>query len=179
MSDNTASTTPIPKVYIILDTNILQYLNNTDISKELIAYFSEIIKAGYTNFAMSDFSFFEAISGAPKKDEEKLIELLSQIPRFEVKPETCVAAGQMATLYRIEKAEFQNIESGDKIIAATAILSGSLILTANCNDFPRPFFREFHKRFVYYKRKNKDQMISIYLLQPDLEQINFRFNNRK
>lgn len=175
--DNRLITSKQVKYYVILDTNVLQYLNAPDIASGILNYIQEIIKSGYT-LSISDFSIFELLSGAPRKNEAQLSALLDSLPRFAVDWQNCLTAAQISTVYRIEKSEFSSIEAGDKIIAATAILSNSIVLTANSNDFPRPFFKEFHKKFIYYKKKNKDQMISLYLLQPDLEQISFRFNNR-
>lgn len=172
-----SKTPPPSKVYVLLDSNILQYLNTPAIATPLLEYLSELAKADY-NLAISDFSIFELLSGIPKSKEKDLLSVLEVLPRFQVNTEVLLTAAQLATVYRIEKCEHQQINEGDKIIAATSILNGYPILTANSNDFPRPIFSELHKRLLYYKDKNKDRIIAIYLLNPDLEFAKFRYNQR-
>lgn len=176
MSEENKNKTQLP-VYVLLDTNILQYLNNPVLAKELLTYLEEIKKTGF-EFAISDFSIFESLAGIPKQKETQLTNTLQAMPRFAVIDNVLLVAAQLTTVYRMEKAEFESIAVGDKIIAATSLLNGSLILTANSNDFPRPIFSETHKKLIFYKEKSKDRMISIYLLSPDFEFVKFRYDNR-
>lgn len=164
--------------YIILDTNILAYLNEKTYRDSVIEYLLELIKRGYTNFAVSDITIFEILSEIPKRKEQELAKLLDQFPRFPIDWTTCLTGAQVATSYKCKKDEYRNIETGDKLIAANSILSGSPILTANSNDFPRPFFIEHHKKHIFFKDKNKDKMISLYLLYPDLTEFNLNYDNR-
>lgn len=163
--------------YVLLDTNILRYLNTPTIREGLLGYLSEIIEAGY-KLAISDFVIFESFARIPKSKENQLISTLETLARFEVNWQVLLAAGQITTIYSVEKAEYNHITQGDKVIAATAVLNNSPILTADCNDFPRPFFTELHKKFIFYKEKNRDKLLVAYLLAPDLELINIRHNNR-
>lgn len=165
--------------YIILDTNILSYLNEDTYKESIINYLKELLEAGFTNFAISDVTLFEILSEIPRNKEQKLIQLLDQFPRFPLDLTTCVTSAQIATVYKCKKDEYKFIETGDKFIAANSILSGAPILTANSNDFPRPFFVEHHKKHIFFKIGNKDRMMSIYLLYPDLKEFNLNYENRK
>lgn len=176
MPEEPATKAP-PQISALLDTNILQYLNNPSIARELFAYLEEVHRAGYS-LAISNFSIFELLSGVPKSKESNLISALEVIPRFEVTTEVLVAAAQLTTVYRMEKAEYGHITQGDKIIAATSLLNDFPVLTANSNDFPRPFFNELHKKFIFYKDKNRDRMIPVYLLLPDFDLVKFRYETR-
>jgi len=162
---------------VILDSNILQYLNNSDIAPSLLIYLNEVITTGY-DLTISDITYFDLLPGIPRSKEKQLSETLDAFRKFPVTQSVCTASGQLCTIYRSEKSEFDHIEVPDKIIAATAVLTNSLILTVNSNDYPRPFFNEVHKKLIYYKRKDKENMLCIYLLRPDVEHIMFRFNNR-
>ncbi len=173
-----AETDKKQEFYIILDTNILAYLNEKTYRESVIEYLLELIKVGYTNFAVSEITIFEILSEAPKKKERELATLLDQFSRFPTDWTTCLTGAQVATAYKCKKDEYKYIETGDKSIAANSILSGAPILTANSNDFPRPFFVERHKKQIFFKDRNKDKMISLYLLSPDLTEFNFTYDNR-
>lgn len=62
------------------------------------------------------------------------------------------------------------VEDGDKIIAASALLSNSVILTANAVDFPAPFFKEVERQYITFAMKReRTRTIVVYLLQPQIE----------
>ncbi len=65
------------------------------------------------------------------------------------------------------KAYRPAISSEDIIIGTTAMMLGAHVLTCDCNDFPRPFFKEVNKRVLFYEEKGRQKHIIIYLLVPD------------
>lgn len=78
----------------------------------------------------------------------------------------------------IKQEQNEDISLADKVITATSILSGSLVLTADVNDFPRPFFSEAEEKLIEYRKKNKTNMISLQILRPNIVYINQRFSER-
>jgi len=166
--------------HILLDTNILQFLQKArgNLATLIINYLVELTKDKFV-LAISNFSIFELLDGCPTKEkEEKLIQTLETLVRFEVSTQVLATSARLSTLYRKEKAEYDNIEDGDKIIGSTSILTDSFILTANMRDFPRPFFIEEKIKHTIYKEGHNEKVISIYLLKPDIEAISYRFERR-
>jgi predicted nucleic acid-binding protein len=124
---------------IILDTCILQYISNKKISGQLISYLASLVKKDF-NLAISDISIQELLTNATIRQEKEGLALLSNFKNYQLESNILVSASQLSTLYNQRKIPNQNISVPDKIIASTAILSDSLIMTADINDFPRPFF---------------------------------------
>lgn len=79
---------------------------------------------------------------------------------------------------KMENIQVNGVDHGDKFIAATAILSGSLILTADVRGFPWPFFHEIEYNPLIHivGKKTKSHMIG--LLRPDFDLIKRRFEER-
>lgn len=162
---------------IILDTCILQYLSDRYISQELKVYLLDLIARGF-GLAFSDISIVELLQDANVKQETEGVKTLQSFIRYNLEENILVAAAQVSTLYKQDKICNDNISIADKMIGATAVLSGSLILTADINDYPRPFFVEAEEKLITYRKKNKTNMISIQLLRPNMTYINQRFLER-
>lgn len=177
-SANNKELKPPLKRNILLDTCFLRYLNNKDIAAELIKYFLELINRGF-EFAISEISIYEFLSGNSVRREKERIALLGLFKTFQITTNVLVAAAQLTTLYQNENIPQENsISLQDKIIGSTCILTGSIILTADTNDFPRPFFSEAEKRYVLYTKNSKQEMLVLQLLQADYIVINTRFKDR-
>lgn len=166
-----------PTQDILLDTCILQYSGRTPSASRFLKYLS-ILGERKFGLAISEFTIYELLQGTSKTKEQELVKILKKFKQFKVTANVLMAAAQLSTLYRREKIPDSQISDGDKIIASTAILTGSLIVTANWNDFPRPFFIESEIKRIEYKKKGKPVMIPVYLLSPDMIVIKDRFKNR-
>lgn len=167
----------VPIQYIILDTNILQYTENKDIATALITFLSELVQRGF-GLAISDVSKFESLCGTTISQEAKIIETLKLFQNYQITDEVLIAASRLFTLYKNEGVPISQVEVPDKIIASTAILNNSLVLTANISDFPRPFFSEAETKHVFYRKNNKDNLLVVMILRPDLTVIQDRFSKR-
>lgn len=165
--------------HILLDTNILQYLGKTksDISNKLIEYMGNLLQRKFV-FGISSFCIFELLDGATKNKETELLKAVNIFVRFDVSQEVLLTSARLSSLYRQEKAEYQHIGDGDKILAATSLLTNSLILTANMRDFPRPFFIEEEVKHMLYKEGHNEKVLSFYLLKADIEGTLYRFERR-
>jgi len=165
------------KQYIVLDSCVIQFALNKYLSPNLSKYLRSLIKAGFL-LAISEISYFELFHGATLRQEKELNDALRLFIRYRTDLPALIAASRLGGLYRNLKIPDQQISVGDKIIAATSVLTGSLVLTANYNDFPRPFFREVEAKHIFFKKKNRDRMVIFYLLFPDFVEIGKRFSER-
>jgi len=163
--------------HILLDTCIIQYASDSHSGPEYNSYLADLASRGF-QLAKSEYVLYELLQGAPEQKEQKLLNALSIFTTFQISTSVLIAASRLKTLYDMEKIPQLQIQDGDKIIAATAILTGSFILTANVNDYPRPFFVEMERKNILYRYKNTDRMIPSYILSPDFPVIEKRFANR-
>ena len=178
-----SSKTATPKKYILLDTCILRYLsseNNNDLAQKVANYLIELRDRGFT-LAISDISIYELLEGVSQKREAKLLEVLNIFDNFLVERRDLIAGAELHDLYRIQSKTNKsgspnevkpgNIETVDKIIAATSIFAVAPILTADGNDFPRPFFFEHEVRKIEFLDKGKLKVLVLYLLNPEYDVI--------
>lgn len=176
MSESTTKQT------IFLDTNIIQYSVNNKFGKNVSSYLAELTKRGF-ELAISEISYSELLANLGAKRERAGMRLLNSFTkRFAVEYLVLIGTAQLATLYsqkrKLEKKPKNEASTEDRIIASTAILSGSLVITADINDFPRPYFREVEEKLVFYKDNNKTNMIVMQILKPNIPVINQRFLER-
>ena len=167
----------LPIQYIILDTNIIQYIGDRHIGADLMQYLLDVVKRGF-GFAISEVSTYELLSGATIRQEQQVSAILSNFMKYSVDSSVLITASQLSTIYKNEKIPEQSISMADKIIGATAILTGSLVMTADINDYPRPFFTEVEEKSFYYRHKNKMCMRIVQLLRSNLQVMQQRFSER-
>jgi len=168
---------PAPIQNILLDTNIILYLGNICLADYLIGYLTEFAKRGF-GLAISDVTINEALCNTTKIQEVKIIQTLNLFKTYQIAQNVLIASSRLSTLYKNENIPLSQISLSDKIIASTAILTGSLILTGDINDFPRPFFNESEQRLVQYQKRNKPQLLVLELLSPNYPVIVDRLNKR-
>lgn len=151
---------------VILDTNILQYLNGSVFADDLLGYIDELTDAN-ASLNISAISISEILSGCTTKQEQEAFEVLERFSKHTISEEILVVAGKLQNLYKTFGVEESRISLADRIIAATAYVTGSDVLTADVNDFPRPVFREKHEEIFYYRRKNKTNIQVVQVLSPN------------
>ncbi|MBI5619884.1 hypothetical protein HY950_02905 [Candidatus Gottesmanbacteria bacterium] len=166
---------PLPD--ILLDTCVIQSFADKHRGQQYSTYLSQLVSQTYA-LAISEISLYELIQGVSVSKEQQLLQTLEGVKRYTIDQNVLIAAARMRTLCNMENIAREQISDGDRIIAATSVLTGSFILTENLNDFPRPFFVEMERKNIIYDYKNVQRMIPVYLLTPDLLIINFRFQNR-
>ena len=103
---------------------------------------------------------------------------LSLFNRYPLNEDILIAGAQISTLYKIDNTKNNSISLPDKIIASASVLSGSLILTADVNDYPRLFFSEAEEKWILYRKNNKNNILVIQLLRPNTEYIKQKFSER-
>lgn len=162
--------TTTPK-YLIIDTCIIQYASNSpDLATKIGSILQEAAAAEYIP-AISHFTYFELLDGASPTIEAQRTNAVLGVKRFRFQERVIRLAARLACFYREEGWPDDRIRKvmKDRIIAATCALSyGSLLYTANANDFPQPFFEVIDKRPIAYHQKN-DKVIYTYFIQPDYQ----------
>lgn len=167
-----------PKQNIILDSNIIQYSVDKSASIVFVPYLSELLQRGF-GLAISDITIYELLKGSSIKNETEMLRILNIFQRYYLTDNVLIASAQLETIYKIEGIEAKQVESGDKFIGATAILTGSLVLTANSRDFPSPYFQELERKaLIYIEKRNRSKCILASVLSPDINMINRRFSER-
>lgn len=167
-----------PQQNIILDSNIIQYAADKSASQIFIPYLSELLQRGF-GFAISDITIYKLLKGANVKNENEMLQILNIFQRYYLTVNVLISSAQLETLYKMESIEPKQIEQGDKHIAATAVLTGSLILTANARDFPSPYFQEIERKpLIYTDKRKRSKCILVSILNADLSIINQRFAER-
>lgn len=167
-----------PKRYIVLDTCIVQHFAQDNLAEQMIQSLISAENLGY-GFAISEFVFFESLDGISLKNEQERMQALTGLKTFYCRKKVLVAAAHLGCLYKAENISPQQISVGDKILGATAVMTGSLIYTTNGRDFPLPFFKPVEMNTLTYT-KNNGQVSSIieYYMEPQVETIVARHNER-
>lgn len=157
---------------IILDTNILQYITNENFGKQIEEYLLSLIASDHT-LMISDITYAELLAGLKIEAETKPTMWLSNFPSYAVTTSVLIASARLHTIYSLNELNPEQFSLGDRIIASTAILNGTYILTSNGNDFPRPFFLDAESKEIIYTIANKKRkpekraMICLNLLKPN------------
>lgn len=155
-----------PSQGIILDTNIIVYLANEPTQWQFSDHLSNLRSEGF-ELAISRFTRFEILKKSePKKKTDQLIKLLNIFKSVDVTDVVLLIAGMLNTFYKSENVQRQ-ADDGDLIIAATALLNESFVLTANRIDYPISFFEEIKVNpILYQEMPGLTRALAIYLLKP-------------
>ena len=117
--------------------------------------------------------------GLNTERERKMLNFLYSYFRYFLAAEVLIASAQLDNLFKMENINIGGVDHGDKMIAATAILTGSLVLTADVRGFPWPFFHEIEYNPLLHKdQNNKTKCHVIGLLRPDFDLIKRHFEDR-
>lgn len=159
------------KRYIILDTNIISYFSKIECKEKILEVLRYAVSLGY-GLAISDITYFELFNEIPVKKEQEMVSVLANISRIYVKKKILVAAAHLGSFYKEHNLPPEQFSPGDKIIASSAILTNSIIYTANARDFPTPFFKEIERKMIDYQNKEYPVCLPTYFLEPQLDYIN-------
>lgn len=119
---------PVLKVEkLLLDTNILiDFLRGYQKTTDFLS------RPGYS-FLLSTITVAELYSGLKGKAEEKMLEAL--LKRFQIIPVTASIA-QKGGLFKNKYFKSHGVGIADSVIAATAELEGTRLVTLNIKHFP-------------------------------------------
>jgi len=173
--ENKSSETPIQRV--LLDTNVISRIDSSPVGTQITLYLLDLIRRGF-GLAISDITIYELLRGNSKEKEEKMLKHLDAFFRYFLTNSVLIAAAQLDNILKMENIQANSMDHGDKLIAATSILTGSLILTNNSRDFPWPLFHEAETKYINYKEGNKQKILVLALSRPDINYIGVKFTER-
>lgn len=155
------------KPNLILDTNVISYASNYP--AELQDQVLKIIENYRSKYepVITDYIQFELLKKAEDKDSA-LLKKLKLFGKLKTTEDIVLIAGLLCGVYK--KAKTTLADDGDLIIASTAYVSQSFLLTANQKDFPYPFFEErecIPISFKEYENSHRTKIIALYLLEPN------------
>jgi predicted nucleic acid-binding protein len=157
---------------VILDTNILQYGVGRELSNDIADLLKELTNQGF-GLVISGFTVFEVYRGLNKQKIPITRQLVDSITKLEVDVDTFRIAAVLYSCYQnhaATKGKNKYDDDGDVVIGANAIRYNAAVLTANGNDYPRPFFIERGK-FTLRRASNKAEIV-VHLLTPDIPVFN-------
>jgi len=162
----------------LLDTCILQDISSESQLATYILAFLGKLTAQQNSFAISDFATFELLRGASQKIEAKRQTVLNLFQRYATDNPALLVAARLETLYKKQGVD-SGISDGDKVLAATSVLTGCPVITRDQTDFPIPFFQEIHREIITYQGARGNITRVVLILQPDSLVISNRFNERE
>ncbi len=157
-----------PIIKTVLDTNILQYLQKSVFSTDLADFITRFRERD-SKPKISDISLCELLSGCNHNQEVASLKILNQFERYSIDEDILTVAAKLQNIYRLLGVEPDQVSLADRIIAATSIVMGADILTANVNDFPRPVFKEKHEELFLYRKGYKTCLQVVQILSPNWE----------
>ena len=132
--------------------------------------------------SVSDIVLYEVLKAIvfdPEKVQPVAEFIDNYLTRYLVDDTVLIGAARVHEMYGNEKSTKQyrdKFSTEDIVIATTSMLTGSYIITSDCNDYPAPFFIEVNRQTFYYEEGNRRKHLIIHILQPDQEVINDTFN---
>lgn len=174
------STPPKPQQdnrHIFIDTCIIQFSGDKNKSKSeaVTKCLASLAAEGYL-LAISEITLYENLHGLWGQQVEKAYELINSYESKVVSWKVLLFASMLGGLYHEEKRT--DVDMGDKIIAATALLERGLVLTANHKDYPTPFFLTEKSFALTYKVGHYTKTLDLILYKPDSKLILRRINER-
>lgn len=166
--------------YVILDTNILSHSLDSRYRDQIEEHFRELNKKGF-GLALSKITRGELLSNKSLSQETEAIEILNKFPnQYEITNEVLDLSGRLLKVYthqgNLEGRTIREINLPDRIIAATAMLTGSIIMTENVGDFPLPFFHEDGDVYIEANEGSIKKVRAFLFLKPDVNFINQRLS---
>lgn len=158
---------PASKPIVISDTNIFSYLLDEKIVEQIIKILEEVEKD--YELAWSAVTRYELICKGTQK-MKKVVDILDRFKAFNVDRKVFGFAALFFCL---------GVKGvGDSIIAATALLNKTYLLTADGSDFPEPYFSE-EKHWIVksVNSKNRVSALVIHLLKVNIKETLASMNN--
>jgi len=160
---------------LIVDTNILQYAAREEYANGAARLFQTLLDRKLEAY-ISGYTAFEVYRGIASKKIPVTRAIVDQFTAALPDILTYKVAAILTTCYNTHEATksyASRISDGDVVIAASAIRDQAGVLTANGNDFPRPFFTEVES--FQLENSKTGAIIIAHLLEPDLS---VYFHNR-
>lgn len=166
--------------YLILDTCIIQLQGNKQKAKSeaIINCIKDLTSQGYTP-VISEFTVYENLHGLWSEKADEAVTILKSYEWKIVSRNVLILASMLGGLYNDGGYDKNQISTGDKIIAATAILENGLVLTENHKDFPPPFFITEKSLPIHYQISHYTKTTDLALYKPHIELIERRVSEKE
>lgn len=152
---------------LIIDSNILAYLVDDEYNPQIIEIFDELFKK--YDVKTSDITFYELVCKGTKDIKNIVDAIVENFEMYKVDREVLGFSALMNCI---------GIKGvGDSIIAATAFLNSSNILTTNSRHFPDHLFDELKSWFITKKTKGRTISLGLYLLKPNVKSISEKMSD--
>lgn len=165
--------------FVFVDTCVVQFAGHKNKSKsEAVLACLDSLTYEELILCISEITLYESLHGLWGKKSEEVLLRLNTYKQKEVSSDILRFASLLGGLYHEEKID--GIDTGDKIIASTAILEKGFILTTNHKDFPHPFFLTEQSFALSYKVGHFIKTLDLALYKPNFSLIARRIeeNNR-
>jgi len=162
---------------LIVDTNIISHALMANQIDCYIELFKNLEQDFY--FGVTEFTRYELMRSSDKSHREDIEEYIKQ-NMYTVDLSDVLMKFAARVFYFYSKHPHTKglaITDGDIINAALVIAKDCYILTIDNNDYPREFFSEVSRhRMTYISKASKKETVDVvYLLKPDIVQIQSRF----
>ncbi len=166
--------------FLLIDTNIISHALTTNQTAAYAELFTELEKR--YRFMVSGYTKFELLCSSDKVHRVKISDYIAQDMTYVSMSEPLMDfAARLCYLYSHHKStKGYKIGMGDVVNAALAIAKQCPLITMDNNDYPTPFFQEIdRKRVTYDTGKNKEGTDTVYILQPDMENLRECFRSHE
>lgn len=162
----------MPHKLAILDTNIILYGLKSEYALSVSKLITELsCKYELVTTQFTRFELFRGMISAHIPDAKLLFNSFSCI---DITGDIFKIAAALSTCYKNDTATSSRANSysdGDIIIGASGFTSDAVVVTANINDFPRPYFDELSTKHSITSQK-KGTTIAIGVLKPNIAYLN-------
>ena len=177
-NSNTPNDVPPQRQFVrdvVFDWNIVQYWMSDKMSEAVEPVLKEM-NAVNLRFVISEISIYEAQCRIPIGKNVEAHEFLLGIPRYPIDINTHILMGAVSSCYKNHektKSHSSAISLPDVINASCAIQNNALLMTANVEDYPFPFFDPV---YTWTIAGEKSEPIKVCLLQADIVQFDHLIN---
>ncbi len=160
---------------ILLDSCVIQYSLSKEkgLLKATVDLIEELIQND-NKLYVSEFSYYELLRSASTENKAKVLEELDHYEKIPQSADRLERATLLYSAYLKEgsiKSVLNSISDMDVFIGSLVFTdSAPLLLTADFNDYPRPFFKETEVKSLEYKKGRGHKCTQYYyFLEANLE----------
>lgn len=131
-------------------------------------------------FVVTGFTRFELLRSSDRQHKESVITYLQQeMINVDLSTVLMDFSARLHYLYgKHISTKSRKISDGDIINASTAIIKRCPLITMDNLDYPIPFFQEIDRQRVEYtSAKGRPVIDTLYVLAPDMQNIQYCFEN--
>lgn len=163
----------MPRKFAILDTNIIDYGLKPDYAESVASLIRELSKE--FDLTTTQYSRFELFRGMNSEKIPAAKVLFDSFACVDIDGDVFKTAAALSTCYKNDlatKSRAGSFSDGDILIASASFIANSVIVTADVNDFPRPYFLEHASSNHRIVSSRKKTTIQVGILAPNIPHLN-------